>query len=95
MNKRTIFSQTLDIVAQLTDLPVERIIGTARDAETTDARYIVATLLKERGFSPVQISQLLHRTPRSVRWLLSRSTNTMQHIYLTRARQWQQTSGDT
>ena len=92
MNKKAIFSQTLAFVSQQTDVPPERIISTSRDAETTDARYLVATLLKERGFSPVQISEFLHRKPRSIRWLLSRATNSMQLVYLAQARLWQQQS---
>ena len=86
MNKQALFSHILATVSSITDVSTQRITGRARDTESTDARYIVATLLHERGFYPTQIAQFLGRTPRSIRWLLSRPTSPMLLIYLSKAR---------
>lgn len=86
MNKKELFSQILRLTADITGVSVDRITGNARDVESTDARYIVATLLHERGFYPSQIAECLHRQPRGIRWLLARQATAMLRITLGNAR---------
>lgn len=86
MNKNALISQVLAITSHLTGLSVERITGNHRDAESTDARYIAATLLHQHGLYPSQIASCLHRSPRSIRWLLARATTSMLRSYLAQAR---------
>ena len=88
MYKQTFFSAVLSYVSDMTGVSSERITGKAHDTESTDARYIVASLLSDRGFYPAQIAEFLRRTPRSIRWLLSRKTSKMLLVYLKKARDY-------
>lgn len=72
MCKSDIFQHLLRITSEVTETSPERIIGNHTDMESTDARFILVTLLYERGFYPSQIALLLNRKPRGIRALLSR-----------------------
>ena len=88
MCKSDIFQNLLRLTAEETETSAERITGSNTDMESTDARYILVTLLYERGFYPSQIAPLLNRKPRGIRALLCRGfTSPMVGIMLARIRQ--------
>ena len=88
MCKSDIFQHLLRLTAEETETTAERITGSHTDMESTDARYILVTLLYERGFYPSQIAPLLNRKPRGIRALLCRGfTSPMVGIMLARVRQ--------
>ena len=72
MCKSEIFQHLLRLTAEETETAPDRITGRCADMESTDARFILVTLLYERGFYPSQIALWLNRTPRSIRSLLCR-----------------------
>ena len=87
MCKSDIFFKLLSLTEQETEVPRNRILGDCKDMESTDARYILVTLLTEMGLYPDQIAKLLHRTARGVRHLMRRNiTSPMIGVYLTRIR---------
>ena len=88
MCKSDIYRRLLKLTAEETEISSERITGMYTDMESTDARYILATLLYEQGFYPSQIAPLINRKPRGVRALLARGlTSKMVGIMLARIRQ--------
>ncbi len=88
MCKSDIFQLLLRLTAEETETSAERITGNHTDMESTDARYILVTLLYERGFYPSQIATLLNRKPRGIRYLLVRGlTSPMVDIMLAKIRQ--------
>lgn len=87
MCKSEIFFRLLSLTEEETEVSRDRILGDYKDMETTDARYVLVTLLTEKGLYPDQIATMLHRTARGVRHLISRNiTSPMIGIYLTRIR---------
>ena len=87
MCKSDIFQHLLRITSEVTETEPDRIIGNHTDMESTDARFILATLLYERGFYPSQIAVWLNRKPRSIRALLVRGiTSPMVGIMLEKLR---------
>lgn len=87
MCKSELFRKLLKLTAEETEIAENRIIGKDTDMESTDARYILATLLYEHGLYPSQIAPMLNRTSRSIRWLIQRSaTSPMVGIILERIR---------
>lgn len=87
MCKTEIFLHLLNLTADETEITTDRITGRCTDMESTDARFILATLLYERGFYPSQIAVWLNRTPRTIRALLSRGlTSPMVGIMLEKLR---------
>lgn len=49
MCKSEIFAETINLVSQETEIPVNRILSSDKDTETVDARYLLVRLLVERG----------------------------------------------
>lgn len=87
MCKSEIFQQLLRLTSEVTETAPDRITGRCADMESTDARFILVTVLYERGFYPSQIAVWLNRTPRCVRALLSRGlTSPMVGIMLEKVR---------
>lgn len=56
MCKSEIFAETINLVAQETEIPASRILSSDKDTETVDARYLLVQLLVERGMYPSQIA---------------------------------------
>lgn len=99
MCKSEIFFRLLSLTEQETEVTRDRILGDYKDMEATDARYVLVTLLTEKGLYPDQIATFLHRTARGVRHLMRRNiTSPMIGIYLSQIRSaWEamrRTAGD-
>lgn len=67
MCKSEIFAETINLVSQETEIPAERILSPDKDAETVDARYLLA----DRGMYPSQIAVHIHKTKRAVNYMIS------------------------
>ena len=63
--------QTINLVSQETEIPAERILSPDKDAETVDARYLLVSLLADRGMYPSQIAVHIHKTKRAVNYMIS------------------------
>lgn len=87
MCKSDIYLNILRLTVEETEICAERITGNHTDMESTDARFILATLLYELGFYPSQIAVWLNRNPRTIRALLARGfTSPMVGIMLEKIR---------
>lgn len=87
MCKSEIFAEILEIVSQETEISVERILSSDKDTETVDARYLLVHILSEMGFYPVQTSIHLHKTKRTINYIISNfkerlDSGKMMRIYL-------------
>ena len=87
MCKSEIFAEILEIVSQETEISVERILSSDKDTETVDARYLLVNILSEMGFYPVQTSIHLHKTKRTINYIISNfqerlDSGKMRRIYL-------------
>ena len=71
MCKSEIFAEILSLVEEETEVSQERILSKDRDAETVDARSMLAVLLFENGFSPASIAGLIRKSHRCVNCLLA------------------------
>lgn len=71
MCKSEIFAEILEAVSRETEVSASQILGDCKQTEVVDARSITAQLLAETGFYPNQIASILHKTPASIRYLLS------------------------
>lgn len=71
MCKSEIFAEIITLVSKETEIPSELITGASRVTEIVNARYILVYLLCEKGFYPSQISSLIHKTKRSVNYIIN------------------------
>ena len=71
MCKSEIFAETINLVAQETEIPASRILSSDKDTETVDARYLLVQLLVERGMYPSQIAPKIHKTKRAINYMIS------------------------
>lgn len=71
MSKSEIFAETLNLVSKETEILVERILSSCKDAETVDARHLLVRLLADRGMYPAQIAVCIHKTERTVNYMIT------------------------
>lgn len=71
IRKTEIFAKILDIVANETELTSEQILSCCRTAETVDARYMLAHLLRREGIYISEIARMMHFSRRGVEKMLS------------------------
>lgn len=71
MCKSEIFAKIIALVSKGTEIPTELIVRDNRVTEIVNARYILVYILYEKGFYPFQISSLIHKTKRSVNYMIS------------------------
>lgn len=71
MHKTQIFNEILEFVSEETEIPEFTILSNSKIIPVVDARSIVIKLLSEQGLYPIQIADLLHKTPASIRNLLN------------------------
>lgn len=67
IRKTEIFAKILDIVANETELTSEQILSCCRTAETVDARYMLAHLLRREGIYISEIARMMHFSRRGGR----------------------------
>lgn len=71
MCKSEIFAELLRIVSRETEISTNDIISCKKETEVVDARYLLVRLLFENGFYPSQIASHIHKTNRSINYILS------------------------
>lgn len=71
MCESEIFAKIIALVSKGTEIPTELIVSDNRVTEIVNARYILVYILYEKGFYPSQISSLIHKTKRSVNYMIS------------------------
>lgn len=91
MCKSEIFAKIIGTVADETEISTERILSNNKDSETVDARYLLVHLLIENGFYPSWIAGKLHKTKRSINYIVTNfdsriKCGKMLRIYLERLR---------
>ena len=86
MCKSEIFAKIIKAVSIETEVSEALILSNSKAMEVVDARSILAKLLQESGFYPMQIARYMHKTSASIRFLLTnyesrKNTNKMIPIY--------------
>lgn len=71
MCKSEIFAEIISLVEEETEVPREQILSDNKEMEVVDARYILVYLLHERGLYPSTISKLIHKSKRSVSYIIT------------------------
>ena len=66
MYKAKIFQETIEAVADETEVEREQILSNNKDEEIVDARSILVRIMNERGLYPIQISRISGICQRSV-----------------------------
>lgn len=71
MCKKDYFERVLAVVAELTELPSEKILNGRKTDEVVDARWIILKILHEQGYHTAKIALLLNMTQRNVTHILN------------------------
>jgi hypothetical protein len=71
MCKSEIFAETINLVSRETEIPVNQILSSKKDTETVDARYLLVSLLSDRGMYPSQIASHINKTKRAVNYMIT------------------------
>lgn len=66
MGKVEYFSKVIKVVAELTEVSEEAILGKSREYEVVDARWTIIYLMKEKGYTTKQISFLMKHPVRTI-----------------------------
>lgn len=75
MCKSEIFAKIINAVSIETEVSEPLILSNSKAMEVVDARSILAKLLQESGFYPMQIARFMQKTPASIRFLLTNYEN--------------------
>ena len=75
MCKSEIFAKIIKAVSIETEVSEALILSNSKAMEVVDARSILAKLLQESGFYPMQIARFMQKTPASIRFLLTNYEN--------------------
>lgn len=71
MCKSELYRQILGTVSQETEIPEERILSKAKNAEIVDARYLLVYFLWRQGFHAPVISSLMNFSRRPIEKMIS------------------------
>lgn len=71
MSKEEDFSKVIKVVAELTEVTEQDILGRSRVQEVVDARWMVIALMREKGYTTKQIAPLLCHPIRTINHALS------------------------
>lgn len=71
MCKSELYRQILGTVSQETEIPEERILSKAKNAEIVDARYLLVYFLWRHGFHAPVISSLMNFSRRPIEKMIS------------------------
>lgn len=78
MCKSEIFAELLRIVSRETEISTNDILSNSKETEVVDARYLLVRLLFENGFYPSQIASSIHKSNRSIHYILSHFSDRLQ-----------------
>ena len=71
MCKSEIFAEILEAVSRETEVSASRILGSSKQMEVVDARYLFVHFLSRSGFYPSSIAEQIHKTKRAVNYILT------------------------
>lgn len=71
MENREIFDSMCRIVEDVTEIPVDDMVGSCRREEVVDARYLLVMFLRIWGLYPSQIARLTGHSVRNVNHTLA------------------------
>lgn len=81
MEKSEYYSKALKIVAELSDIPEQEIVGKSRRAEVVDARWVLICVLKESGWSTHRIAAAIDHPERTVNHVLANMDDRIKYTY--------------
>ena len=81
MGKNEDFSKVIKVVTELMDVTDQEILGRTRVTEVVDARWMVITLMREKGYSTRQIAPLMLRPERTINNALSQFSDRVKYSY--------------
>lgn len=68
---RKVLDGVLKSVSYETEIPITEIVSRNSNAEVVDARWICVQILKECGYYPTRIAQMMHITARYVQYIIT------------------------
>lgn len=68
---RKTLATVLEIVSYETDVEITQIMSRRSDAETVDARWICVRLLRELGYYPSKIAEMMRISPRYAQYIIT------------------------
>lgn len=81
MGKSEDFSKVIKVVTELMDVTDQDILGHNRRQDVVDARWMVITLMHEKGYPTRQIAHLMLRPERTVNNALSQFSDRVKYSY--------------
>lgn len=68
---KKVLAFVLEVVSSETDVPPAKIMSRYGESEVVDARWICVKIMREYGYYPYKIAELLNLTPRYIQYILS------------------------
>ena len=81
MGKIEDFSKVIKVVTELMDVTDQDILGKSRIPEVVDARWMVISLMREKGYSTRQIAPLMLRPERTINNALNQFSDRVKYSY--------------
>ena len=81
MGKAEDFSKVIKVVTGLMDVTDQDILGNSRRQDVVDARWMVITLMRDKGYSTRQISRLMLKPERTINNALSQFSDRVKYSY--------------
>ena len=81
MGKSEDFSKVIKVVTELTEVTDQDIIGRSRRQDVVDARWMVITLMRDKGYSTRQIAHLMLKPERTVNNALCQFSDRVKYSY--------------
>lgn len=81
MDRLEYFGKVMKAVSEVTDVSEQDILGKSRVPEVVDARWMVISLMREKGYTTRQIAPLICRPERTVNNALSQFDDRVKYSY--------------
>ena len=81
MGKNEDFSKVIKVVTELTDVSRDSILGRSREQEVVDARWMVISLMREKGYPTKQIAPLMNHPIRTVNHAINNFSDRVKYSY--------------
>ena len=75
MCKSEIFATIMKVVSTETEVSESLILSDCKSTDTVDARYLLVYFLSQSGLYPPSIASYIHKTNRSVNYILANFEN--------------------
>jgi chromosomal replication initiation ATPase DnaA len=81
MGKIEDFSKVIKVVTELMDVTDQDILGHNRRQDVVDARWMVITLMRDKGYSTRQIAHLMLKPERTINNAISQFSDRVKYSY--------------